>query len=185
MSHSPGSHQLIQESFVTPRRDDSTVAQVPQLTSPFCRRYEAYRTPIRFFARSPSDRCDAYRVSPGMVMLIVDVNCADAFTSRLSGQDIVELHYRLSGSISIFGSWGQVEQSDPSCLIWYQPYGATPPNGSVLAAMSARRGSVCTVTVPGCADARASTLCGCSTPWPAAGNVTPGPHGFGYRRSRA
>jgi AraC-like DNA-binding protein len=123
MSHSAGSHLLIQESFITPRRDDGTSAQVPQLRPSFDHRYGAYRPPIRFLARDPSDRCDAYRVSPGMIMLIVNVSCADAFRSRLSGQDIVEFHYRLSGSISISGSWGQVEQTAPSCLIWYQPFG--------------------------------------------------------------
>ena len=78
---------------------------------------------MRFPAQDKSDRCDAYHVSSGMVMLIVDVACSHPFESRLSGQDIVEFHFRLSGSISIAGKWGEILVREPSCLIWYQPDG--------------------------------------------------------------
>jgi AraC-like DNA-binding protein len=78
---------------------------------------------MRFPAQDKSDRCDAYHVSSGMVMLIVDVACSHPFESRLSGQDIVEFHFRLSGSIAIAGKWGELLVREPSCLIWYQPDG--------------------------------------------------------------
>jgi AraC-like DNA-binding protein len=78
---------------------------------------------MRFPARDKSDRCDAYHVSSGMVMLIVDVACSHPFESRLSGQDIVEFHFRLSGSIAIAGKWGELLVREPSCLIWYLPDG--------------------------------------------------------------
>jgi len=56
-------------------------------------------------------------------MLIVDVACSRPFESHLSGQDIVEFHFRLSGSIAIAGRWGEILIREPSCLIWYQPNG--------------------------------------------------------------
>jgi AraC-like DNA-binding protein len=56
-------------------------------------------------------------------MLVVDVHCTHPFESRLSGQDIVEFHYRLSGSIVIAGTWGELRVRNPASLIWYQPFG--------------------------------------------------------------
>jgi AraC-like DNA-binding protein len=58
-----------------------------------------------------------------MVMLVVDVACNRPFETKLSGQDIVEFHFRLSGSIAIEGKWGEILIREPSCLIWYQPNG--------------------------------------------------------------
>jgi AraC-like DNA-binding protein len=91
--------------------------------SDLVRRYEAYRAPLRFHVTASGNRCDAYAVSPGMVMAVVDVGCTQAFESRLSGQDIVEFHYRMSGSIVLEGSWGELCIREPSCLVWYQPTG--------------------------------------------------------------
>lgn len=87
------------------------------------RRYGAYRERLRFHVLDSSNRCDVYCVSPGMVMAVVDVACTNGFTSRLSGQDIVEFHFRLSGSIVLGGSWGEVCVRDPSLLLWYQANG--------------------------------------------------------------
>jgi AraC-like DNA-binding protein len=114
---------IVEETLVTPRFEHGAVAPAHHLSPSFYDRYESYRPRIRFFAQDRSDRCDAYRVSLGMVMLIVDVGCTRPFEGHLSGQDIVEFHYRLSGSIAIAGRWGEVRLCDPSCLIWYQPLG--------------------------------------------------------------
>ena len=86
-------------------------------------RYAAYRPRLHFHVDNPSNRCDAYCVSSGMLMAVVDVGCTDSFESRLSGQDIVEFHYRLSGSVVLAGSWGELSVKHPSCLLWYQPLG--------------------------------------------------------------
>jgi AraC-like DNA-binding protein len=58
-----------------------------------------------------------------MLMAVVDVGCTDVFESRLSGQDIVEFHYRISGSILLAGHWGELHVRGPSYLLWYQPSG--------------------------------------------------------------
>ena len=118
----PDDRMIVEEAFVTPPPEESGVASVP-LSGSFQHRYKSYRPRMQFYSHDRSDRCDAYRVFPGMVMLIVDVACSRPFESRLTGQDIVEFHYRLSGSIAIEGTWGQVRIHDPSCLIWYQPNG--------------------------------------------------------------
>ena len=91
--------------------------------SNFIRRYGVYRRPLRFQIGDPEQRCDAYAVSPGMVMAVVDVACTRTFESPLVGQDIVEFHYRMSGSILLQGSWGELDVSEPTCLLWYQPNG--------------------------------------------------------------
>jgi AraC-like DNA-binding protein len=56
-------------------------------------------------------------------MTVVDVGCVARFESALCGQDIVEFHFRLSGSIELAGSWGAVRLREPACLLWYQPRG--------------------------------------------------------------
>ena len=89
----------------------------------FIRRFAAYRDRLRFHVADPANRCDAYAVSPGMVMAVVDVGCKNEFASRLSGQDIVEFHFRLSGSLVLAGDWGEVSVGEASCLLWYQPVG--------------------------------------------------------------
>jgi AraC-like DNA-binding protein len=89
----------------------------------FIRRYAAYRDRLRFRVADPANRCDTYAVSPGMAMAVVDVGCTEEFTSRLSGQDIIEFHYRLAGTLELTGSWGEVRVAEPSCLLWYQPAG--------------------------------------------------------------
>jgi AraC-like DNA-binding protein len=58
-----------------------------------------------------------------MLMAVGDVGCHGTFESPVSGQDIVEFHYRLAGSIELAGSWGELQLEDPSCLLWYQPAG--------------------------------------------------------------
>jgi AraC-like DNA-binding protein len=90
---------------------------------PLVRRYGAYRRPLRFLASAVSDRCHTYCVSPDMLMAVVDVGCRGTFESTISGQDIVEFHYRLAGSIALAGSWGEVQLEDPACLLWYQAAG--------------------------------------------------------------
>jgi AraC-like DNA-binding protein len=97
------------------------VAADPDLS--FIRRFAAYRAPLRFHVADPANRCDAFAVSPGMVMAVVDVGCKNEFSSRLSGQDIVEFHFRLSGSLVLAGDWGEVSVGEASCLLWYQPVG--------------------------------------------------------------
>ncbi len=91
--------------------------------SQFASRYLAYRHPLRFFSGDPTNRCDVYYLSPWMVMAVVDVASDDRFESPLKGQDIVEFHYRISGSIEIGGSWGECRLAEPSCLLWFQPDG--------------------------------------------------------------
>jgi AraC-like DNA-binding protein len=118
----PDDRMIVEEAFITPPSDESGGACV-LLSRSFHHRYKSYRPRMQFYSRNRSDRCDAYRIFPGMVMLIVDVASSRPFESRLTGQDIVEFHYRLSGSIAIEGTWGHVRVHDPSCLIWYQPTG--------------------------------------------------------------
>lgn len=89
----------------------------------FIRRYGAYRSRLRFQVSDPSNRCDTYAVSAGMAMAVVDVGCTEEFASRLSGQDIIEFHYRLSGSLLLAGSWGEIRVREPAYLLWYQPPG--------------------------------------------------------------
>src|SRR5579872_6335192 len=85
--------------------------------SQFAARYLAYRHPLRFSSDDPTNRCDTYYLSPWMVMAVVDVASVDRFESPLQGQDIVELHYRVSGAIEIEGSWGECRFSGPACLL--------------------------------------------------------------------
>jgi AraC-like DNA-binding protein len=112
----------IEESFVSPESKGGA-SNASDGSRSFCTRYESYREKVRFLVRGTSDRCDAYHVASGMVMLIVDVACSRPFETKLSGQDIVEFHFRLSGSIAIAGKWGEILIREPSCLIWYQPNG--------------------------------------------------------------
>jgi AraC-like DNA-binding protein len=111
---------------------ESLLRRPPELAGPahahdeeldFIRRYGAYRDRLRFQVSDPSNRCDTYAVSPGMAMAVVDVGCTEEFESRLSGQDIIEFHYRLSGSLLLAGSWGEICMREPSYLLWYQPPG--------------------------------------------------------------
>ncbi|HZO23006.1 MAG TPA: AraC family transcriptional regulator [Steroidobacteraceae bacterium] len=91
--------------------------------SPFASRYLAYRYPLRFASEDAGNRCDTYYLSPWMVMAVVDVASSERFESPLQGQDIVELHYRVSGAIEIEGSWGECRFSGPAWLLWFQPQG--------------------------------------------------------------
>lgn len=91
--------------------------------SQFAMRYLAYRRPLQFLSDDPGNRCDIYYLSPWMVMAVVDVAALDHFESPLSGQNIVEFHYRMSGAIEIAGSWGECSLTEPSCLLWFQPNG--------------------------------------------------------------
>jgi AraC-like DNA-binding protein len=84
-------------------------------------RYLATRPQLRFRVHAPANRCDTYYVAPWLLMTVVDVGCVARFESALCGQDIVEFHFRLSGSIELAGSWGAVRLREPACLLWYQP----------------------------------------------------------------
>lgn len=112
----------ILESLLAPPAEIAGYALCESRSS-FIRRYGVYRRPLRFHVEDPAQRCDAYAVSPGMVMAVVDVASAGTFESPLVGQDIVEFHYRMSGSILLQGSWGELDVSEPGCLLWYQPNG--------------------------------------------------------------
>jgi AraC-like DNA-binding protein len=91
--------------------------------SPFAQRYLAYRRPLQFSCGDPSNRCDTYYLSPWMVMAVVDVASVGRFESPLQGQDILEFHYRMSGTIEIAGSWGDCRLLEPAWLLWFQPHG--------------------------------------------------------------
>ncbi len=86
-------------------------------------RYLATRPQLRFRVHATANRCDTYYVAPWLLMTVVDVGCVEQFESALSGQDLVEFHFRLSGSIELAGSWGEVRVHEPACLLWYQPKG--------------------------------------------------------------
>jgi AraC-like DNA-binding protein len=86
-------------------------------------RYLATRPQLRFRVGAAVNRCDTYCVAPWLLMTVVDVGCVERFESALSGQDIVEFHFRLSGSIELAGTWGAVSVREPACLLWYQPQG--------------------------------------------------------------
>ena len=91
--------------------------------SDILRRYLATRPQLRFRVRAAANRCDTYQVAPWLLMTVVDVGCVERFESALSGQGIVEFHFRLSGSIELAGTWGGVSVREPACLLWYQPQG--------------------------------------------------------------
>jgi AraC-like DNA-binding protein len=91
--------------------------------SAFAQRYQAYRHPLHFACEDPSNRCDTYYLSPWMVMAVVDVASVERFESPLQGQDILEFHYRMSGTIEIAGSWGECRVLEPAWLLWFQPRG--------------------------------------------------------------
>ena len=113
----------IAESLLSPPAGLGS-ARSPAETDPtFMRRFAAYRDRLRFHVADPANRCDTYAICPGMAMAVVDVGCRNEFASRLSGQDIVEFHYRLSGSLVLAGRWGEVSVGEASCLLWYQPVG--------------------------------------------------------------
>lgn len=102
-------------AYSTPSgRDDS---------SDMLQRYLATRRQLRFRVDPSANRCDTYHVAPWLLMSVVDVGCVEQFESTLSGQDIVEFHFRLSGSIELTGTWGEVSVREPACLVWYQPKG--------------------------------------------------------------
>jgi AraC-like DNA-binding protein len=86
-------------------------------------RYLAIRPQLRFRVQAAANRCDTYYVAPWLLMTVVDVSCVGRFESALSGQDIVEFHFRLSGTIELAGTWGGVSIREPACLLWYQPQG--------------------------------------------------------------
>ncbi|MEI8297954.1 MAG: AraC family transcriptional regulator [Pseudomonadota bacterium] len=113
----------IAESWLSPPAGVGAAQMPVPPDQAFMRRYAAYRDRLRFNVADPANRCDTYVVSPGMVMAVVDVGCKNEFASRLSGQDIVEFHYRLSGSLVLAGQWGEVSVGEASCLLWYQPVG--------------------------------------------------------------
>lgn len=102
--------------------------------SQFASRYLSYRCPLRFFSDDSSNRCDIYYLSPWMIMAVVDVASDHHFESPLAGQDIVEFHYRISGTIEIAGSWGECRLAEPSCLLWFQPRGCDDANERLGAA---------------------------------------------------
>jgi AraC-like DNA-binding protein len=89
----------------------------------FASRYTAYRPRLRFRGADPKGRCDTYNLSPWMIMAVVDVDGCTAFDSRVYGQDIVEFHFRVSGSVCLAGPWGKCSAVGPSCLLWFQPTG--------------------------------------------------------------
>lgn len=106
--------------------------------SQFASRYVAYRHPLRFASDDPGNRCDTYYLSPWMVMAVVDVASIERFESPLSGQDIVEFHYRISGAIEISGSWGECRLMEPACLLWFQPQGCHDASERLGAALHGR-----------------------------------------------
>ena len=123
VAHTPQSAPEITEQLINPPGPLDATGRSNAVTHPLIRRYGAYRRPLKFRAVDPSNRCHTYCVSPGMLMAVVDVGCQGSFESTVSGQDFVEFHYRLAGSIALAGSWGTVQLEDPSCLLWYQPAG--------------------------------------------------------------
>jgi AraC-like DNA-binding protein len=116
-------HPAETAEFIAPPLEDGIVAPVSWFTDSFAQRYKSYRPRIHFDPHGKSDRCDAYRVSPGMVMLIVDGDRTRSLERRRSSQDIVEFHYRRSGSVTRTGTWGEIQVHGASYLIWHHPDG--------------------------------------------------------------
>ncbi len=109
------------EEFVAPRMEDGAARPKNWFIGSFEERYRSYRPSVEFYRRNPTDRYDAYRVSPGFVMLVVDADSPRQFERRRSGHDIVEFHFRHSGTLVLVGAWGELRVPDSSNLIWYQP----------------------------------------------------------------
>ncbi len=89
----------------------------------FYSRYVCYRERMSFGTSDARSRCETFVVEPGLLMLVVDVGLTRPFEAKLQGQDIVEFHYRNSGSIALRGHWGQLDLREQSLLLWYQPPG--------------------------------------------------------------
>ena len=120
--HFPGQSVEIRESVSAAEAfcgDDRGGTEFSRLFS----RYSAFRDRLHFRSDDRNGRCDLFGLAPGMLMLVVDVSPTRAFQARLHGQDLVELHFRLSGSIALGGRWGEVVMSEPSLLLWHQPMG--------------------------------------------------------------
>lgn len=122
-THSAATQLEIAETLLT-GPSSAVLVHAPHFgPSDLLQRYRATRRQLRFQVGDAANRCDTYNVAPWLVMTVVDVGCVDRFESALSGQDIVEFHFRLSGSIELTGSWGEVSLREPACLLWYQPTG--------------------------------------------------------------
>lgn len=67
--------------------------------------------------------CEFISLEAGLYLVIMDFSLPKGFRTRLIGEDLVEFHYRLSGSISLNGQWGSVTANHPSMLLWHQPFG--------------------------------------------------------------
>jgi len=115
----------VYERFVVP---DGTLSRLPDRFEPFHARYDAYRPRLRFLTRDSSGCCESFAVDSGLVMLVMDVGLAGTTELRLRGQDIVEFHYRLSGSLELRGGWGHLQIQKPTMLLWRQPSGCDDVN---------------------------------------------------------
>jgi len=70
-----------------------------------------------------SGTCEFVSLEPGLFLLTLDVALPQGMALNLVGEDLIEFHYRVSGSISLQGNWGDVIQDRPSMLLWHQPQG--------------------------------------------------------------
>lgn len=90
---------------------------------PFRARYDAYRPRLRFLTSNVGGCCESFAVDSGLVMLVMNIDLAKTTEVQLHGQDIVEFHYRLSGSLEMSGTWGRLQMREPTMLLWRQPLG--------------------------------------------------------------
>src|SRR5688572_291932 len=90
----------------------------PRLPNPsyvwFQERYDAFRPPVRFLTSDSTSYCESFQVDAGLIMLVMNVGLEKPFEAKLRGQNLIEFHYRLSGSLDMRGAWGEVTMNKPS-----------------------------------------------------------------------
>ncbi len=117
------SEARIEERLIRPPAEAAGLMPLGADFEHFYSRYVCYRERMSFGTADARSRCETFVVEPGLLMLVVDVGVTRAFEAKLQGQDIVEFHYRNSGSIALGGRWGQLDLREQSLLLWYQPPG--------------------------------------------------------------
>lgn len=78
---------------------------------------------MRFASPDARGHCEFVIVEPGMVMTILDVSLSQGLVAQLHGEGRIELTYRLSGSMSLEGNWGELRCEPGTLLVWCQPVG--------------------------------------------------------------
>lgn len=67
--------------------------------------------------------CEFARLEDGLYLSLLNLALPTGFSTKVTGEDLVEFNFRFSGDMHLSGQWGDVRVDRPSTLIWYQPEG--------------------------------------------------------------